>query len=160
VWLAVELVVWCCVTTGVWLTSVAVYSNQDLGVALGCGAACAVVAVLSRRAARLAARPPAAMLRWLGALPWSIVLDTGRVLVLPWRPRARASAGEFRRVRLGPPGNAPRAVGRRAMAAVIMSATPGAYVVDVDPGAGTALVHAVGPASPIEGAVTEGAVTR
>jgi multisubunit Na+/H+ antiporter MnhE subunit len=35
-----------------------------------------------------------------------------------------------------------------------MSATPGAYVVDIDADAGTALVHAVGPASPIEGSVT------
>jgi multisubunit Na+/H+ antiporter MnhE subunit len=151
---AVELVVWCLVTTGVWMVSLSAYSGQDLVVALACGAACAVVAVLARRAARLDARPPAAMLRWLLALPWSIVLDTGRVLVLPWRPRIRTSAGEFRRVPIGPPGNTPRAVGRRAIAAVIMSATPGAYVVDVDPGEGTALVHAVGPASPIEGAVT------
>jgi multisubunit Na+/H+ antiporter MnhE subunit len=57
-------------------------------------------------------------------------------------------------VRIGPPGNSPKALGRRAMAAVLMSATPGAYVVDIDPDAGTALVHAVGPASPIEGSVT------
>lgn len=152
--LAVELLVWCCVTTGIWLVSLSAYSGQDLVVALGCGMACAVVAVLARRAARLDARPPAAMLRWLATLPWSIVLDTGRVLVLPWRPRARAEAGEFRRVRLGPPGNTPEAVGRRAMGAVLMSSTPGAYVIDIDPDAGTALVHAVGPASPIEGSVT------
>jgi multisubunit Na+/H+ antiporter MnhE subunit len=151
---AVELLVWCCVTTGIWFVSLSAYSGQDLVVALGCGVACAVVAVLARRAARLDARPPAAVLGWLLALPWSIALDTGRVLVLPWRPRARAVAGEFRRVRIGPPGNSPRALGRRAMAAVLMSATPGAYVVDIDADAGTALVHAVGPASPIEGSVT------
>jgi multisubunit Na+/H+ antiporter MnhE subunit len=152
--LAAELVIWCCVTTGIWIVSLSAYSGQDLAVALGCGAACAVVAVLARRAARLAARPPAEMLRWLVSLPWSIVLDTGRVLVLPWRPRARARAGEFRHVRIGPSGTTSRAVGRRAMASVFLSATPGAYVVDIDPAAGTALVHSIGPASPIEGSVT------
>jgi multisubunit Na+/H+ antiporter MnhE subunit len=154
VWLAVELLVWCCVTTGIWMASLSAYSGQDLVVALACGFLCAGVAVLARRAVRLTARPPVAMLRWLAALPWSIALDTGRVLVLPWRPRARASAGEFRRIHIGPPGDTPGAVGRRAMAAVLLSATPGAYVVDLDPGAGTALVHAVGPTSPIEGHVT------
>jgi multisubunit Na+/H+ antiporter MnhE subunit len=142
------------VTTGVWLVSLSAYSGQDLVVALGCGLLCAVMAVLARRAVRLDARPPAAMLRWLGALPWSIAVDTGRVLVLPWRPRARASAGQFRRVPIGPSGETPRAVGRRAMASVLMSATPGAYVVDVDPGTGTALVHAMGASSPIESHVT------
>lgn len=152
--LAAELVVWCAVTTGIWFVSLSAYSGQDLVVALGCGAACAVVAVLARRAARLDARPPAALLRWLLLLPWSVALDTARVLALPWRRGARVSAGEFRRMPLGPPGDTPRAVGRRAMAAVLMSSTPGAYVVDIDPEDGTALVHAVGPASPVEGAVS------
>jgi multisubunit Na+/H+ antiporter MnhE subunit len=152
--LAVELLVWCCLTTGIWMASLSAFSGQDLVVALGCGCLCAVAAVLARRAARLDARPPVAMLRWLAALPWSIASDTARVLVLPWRPRARASAGEFRRMRIGPPGEAPRAVGRRAMAAVFLSATPGAYVVDVDPDSGTALVHAVGATAPIEESVT------
>lgn len=151
--LAGELLVWCGVATGIWFVSLSAYSGQDLVVALLCGAVCAVVAVLARRAARLAARPPAAMLRWMLLLPWSIVLDTGRVLALPWRPGARASAGEFRRVRIGPSGNGPGAMGRRATAAVLMSSTPGAYVVDIDPEEGTALVHSVGPASPIEDAV-------
>lgn len=151
--LAVELLIWCGVTTGIWMVSLSAYSGQDLVVALGCAVACGVVAALARRAARLEVRAPAAMLRWLLALPWSIVLDTGRVLTLPWRPRARAHAGEFRRVSIGPPGNSPRALGRRTMAAVLMSSTPGAYVVDIDPDEGTALVHALGPASPIEGSV-------
>ena len=152
--LAAEVLVWCAVTTGIWFVSLSAYSGQDLVVALGCSVACAVVAVLARRAARLDARPPAVLLRWLLALPWSIVLDTGRVLALPWRRRARASAGEFRRMSIGPSGGGPGAVGRRAMAAVLMSSTPGAYVVDIDPDEGTALVHALGPASPIETAVT------
>jgi multisubunit Na+/H+ antiporter MnhE subunit len=48
------------------------------------------------------------------------------------------------------PGNSPGAVGRRATAALLVSSTPGAVVVDVDPGSGTALVHAVGSESPVE----------
>jgi multisubunit Na+/H+ antiporter MnhE subunit len=152
--LVVELLVWCCVTTGIWMASLSAYSGQDLVVALACGALCAVAAAGARRAVRLDARPPAAALRWLATLPWSIALDTGRVLALPWRPRARASAGGFRRMRIGPPGKTPGAVGRRITAAVLLSATPGAYVVDVDPASGTALVHAVGAPSPIEKSVT------
>ena len=152
--LAVELLVWWCVTTGVWMVSLSAYSAQDMVVALGCGLLCAVLAVLARRAVRLDARPPAALLRWLGALPWSIAVDTARVLVLPYRTRARPAPGEFRRLRIGPPGQTPEAVGRRTLAAVLMSATPGAYVVDVDPDTGVALVHAMGAPSPIEREVT------
>jgi multisubunit Na+/H+ antiporter MnhE subunit len=145
-----ELLVWWGVTTGVWIVSLSAYASQDLIAALACGLPCAVMAVLARRAVRLAARPPAGMLRWLAALPWSIAVDTVRVLALPWRPGSRSSAGEFRRMSLGPPGQSASAVGRRTAAALLMSATPGAYVVDVDPDSGTALVHAVGPRSLIE----------
>lgn len=152
--LAVELLVWWGVTTGVWIVSLSAFASQDLVAALACGVPCAVMAVLARRAVRLAARPPAQMLRWLAALPWSIAVDTVRVLALPWRPRGRTSAGEFRRMPIGPSGESAPAVGRRAVAALLMSATPGAYVVDVDPDTGTALVHAVGPRSLIERQVT------
>lgn len=145
-----ELLVWWGVTTGVWIVSLSAYSSQDLVAALACGVPCAVMAVLARRTLRLAARPPAEAWRWLAALPWSIAVDTVRVLALPWRRGARSSAGQFRNMPLGPSGTSAGAVGRRAAAALIMSATPGAFVVDVDPDTGTALVHALGPASPIE----------
>jgi multisubunit Na+/H+ antiporter MnhE subunit len=148
--MAAELLVWWCVSIGVWMVSLSAYSGQDLVVAVACGAACAVMAVLTRRAVRVEARPPVAALRWLVVLPWSIVLDAVRVLVLPWRPRSRARAGTFRRLPLHAPGNSPGAVGRRATAALLVSSTPGAFVVDVDPGSGTALVHAVGSESPVE----------
>jgi multisubunit Na+/H+ antiporter MnhE subunit len=151
---AVEVLVWWCVSVGVWLVSLSAYSGQDLAVAVACGLATAVMAVLTRRAVRADARPPAAVLRWLAVLPASILLDAVRVLALPWRPRARSAAGTFRRLPLGAPGDSPAAVGRRATAAVLLSSTPGAFVVDVDPGSGAALVHAVGPASPIERQVT------
>jgi multisubunit Na+/H+ antiporter MnhE subunit len=151
---AAEVLVWWCVSVGVWMVSLSAYSTQDLVAAVAGGLACAVMAVLTRRAVRADARPPAAMLRWLAVLPWSIVLDAVRVLLLPWRPRARTAAGTFRRLPLQAPGNSPGAVGRRATASLLLSSTPGAYVVDVDPGSGTALVHAVGPASPIERQVT------
>ena len=152
--LAVELLSWWCVTVGVWMVSLSAYSSHDLVVAVACGLPCAVVAALARRAVRLDARPPAAMVRWSGVLPWSIAVDTARVLVLPWRPEVRAEAGRFRRVRLGPPGVTAVAVGHRAAAAVLMSSTPGAYVIDVDPDTGTALVHSVGSPSVIERRVT------
>jgi multisubunit Na+/H+ antiporter MnhE subunit len=150
-----ELLAWWGVTTGVWIVSLSAYASQDLVAALACGLPCAVMAVLARRAVRLAARPPAETLRWLGALPWSIAVDTVRVLALPWRPASRSSAGRFRRTPLGPLGESATAVGRRTAAALLISATPGSYVVDVDPDTGTALVHAVGPRSLIERQVAE-----
>lgn len=152
--MAGELLIWWCVSVGVWMVSLSAYSGQDLVVAVACGLACAVMALLTRRAVRADARPPVAMLRWLAVLPGSIVLDAGRVLLLPWRPRARSTAGTFRRLPLHAAGDSPGAVGRRATAAVLLSSTPGAFVVDVDPGSGTALVHAVGPESPVEREVT------
>jgi multisubunit Na+/H+ antiporter MnhE subunit len=152
--MAGELLVWWCVSVGVWMVSLSAYSGQDLVVAVACGLPCAGMAVLTRRAVRADARPPAAALRWLAVLPWSVVVDAVRVLALPWRPRARSSAGSFRRLPMQATGSSPRAVGRRAAASLLVSSTPGAYVVDVDPGSGTALVHAVGPASPIERQVT------
>jgi multisubunit Na+/H+ antiporter MnhE subunit len=148
--LVLELLVWWVATTGVWIVSLSAYASQDLIAALACGLPCAILAVLARRAVRLAARPPGELLRWLAALPWSIAVDTARVLALPWRPKARSTAGEFRRMPIGPPGTSAAAVGRRSAAALLMSSTPGAYVVDVDPDTGTALVHAVGPQSLIE----------
>jgi multisubunit Na+/H+ antiporter MnhE subunit len=151
---AIELLVWWCVSVGVWMVSLSAYSGQDLVVAVACGLACAVLAVLTRRAVRADARPPAAALRWLAVLPWSVVLDAARVLALPWRPGARSDAGTFRRLPLHPTGSSPAAVGRRATASMLVSSTPGSIVVDVDPATGTALVHALGPASPVERSVT------
>jgi hypothetical protein len=90
------------------------------------------------------------VLRWLAALPRSVAVDTVHVLALPWHPAGRSDAGEFRRVPLGAPGETPGAEGRRAVAAVLLSSTPGTYVVDTDPDTGTALVHAIGPPAPIE----------
>jgi multisubunit Na+/H+ antiporter MnhE subunit len=149
-----EVLVWWCVSVGVWMVSLSAYSGEDLVVAVACGLACAVMAVLTRRAVHADARPPAEVLRWLAVVPWSIAVDSVRVLLLPWRPRARSAAGTFRRLPLRASGDSPAAVGRRATASVLLSSTPGAYVVDLDPGSGTALVHAVGPASPVERQVT------
>jgi multisubunit Na+/H+ antiporter MnhE subunit len=148
--LALELLVWWVVAIGVWLTSLSAYSRQDLIVAVGCGLPCAVMAVLARRAVRLRMRPPADAVRWLTALPPAVAGDTVRVLALPWRPSRRSTAGEFRTVDLRARGRTPAASGRRAVATVLLSSTPGSYVVDVDPDTGTALIHAVGPPSAIE----------
>ncbi len=152
--LALELVAWWCATVAVWMLSLSAYSSQDLVVALVCGLPCAVMAVLARRAVRGAWRPPAAAVRWAAALPWSVASDTLRVLSMPWRPSARSRAGELREVAMGATGDTARAAGRRALGSVLISSTPGAYVVDTDPEAGTALVHTVTRPSPIERRVT------
>jgi multisubunit Na+/H+ antiporter MnhE subunit len=147
---AVELVVWWCAAVGVWMLSLSAYSSQDLMVAVVCGLPCAVTAVLARRVVGAAWRPPMASVRWAMTLPWSFVVDAVQVLTLPWRPAARRAAGEFREVPVGATGGAAPAAGRRALASVFVSSTPGAYVVDVDPEAGRALIHAVTRRSSIE----------
>lgn len=146
--LAVELVAWWCLAVGVWMLSLSAYSSQDLIVAVACGVPCAAAAAAARRAVRGAWRAPAAALRWAVVLPWSVALDTARVLTLPWTAR-RSTAGELHEVELAA-GDSAAAAGRRALAAVLMSATPGAYVVDIDATSGTAVVHRIVATSPIE----------
>jgi multisubunit Na+/H+ antiporter MnhE subunit len=145
-----ELAAWWAATLGVWMLSLSAYSRQDLVVAAFCALGCAAMAVLARRAVRGAWLPPPAALRWLVVLPWSIAVDTVRVLTLPWRPARRSTEGEFRTVSLGAQGETAAAAGRRAVASVVLSSTPGAYVVETDHRSGTALVHSLTPPSLVE----------
>jgi multisubunit Na+/H+ antiporter MnhE subunit len=79
-------------------------------------------------------------LRRAAALPWEIPRDFALVTIALTRGRP---AGAFREVRVPA-----RTAGDRALAGLLGSIAPNAYVVDVDPDRGAALVHELDPKRP------------
>lgn len=135
----VEVVVWWGLCLGVWLISLSAISLPELVVAVLASFPCAVLAVAGRHAAgntwrfRARAFAPAAL------LPVAIVSDTAGVLAsaLPGRRRA----GEFTDVHVeGGAGKGPAPDGRRAVATLLVTLTPGSFVADIHDD-GTARVH-------------------
>ncbi|HET6908165.1 MAG TPA: Na+/H+ antiporter subunit E [Mycobacteriales bacterium] len=149
----VEFVLWWAVVTGVWMASLSAWSWHDLVVAAGCGIPAALCAVGGRRAVRGAWRMPKDALRWLLHLPAAVVVDALRVFSLPFRRRPEAMT-QFVSVDLGVTGQSARAAGHFAAATLVLSLTPGSYFVATDPKKGTALLHAVGPPSSLQRAVS------
>jgi multisubunit Na+/H+ antiporter MnhE subunit len=135
---------WWAGCVGVWLLSLSAFSGEEFVVAAVSAGPCAACAVAARRAMRGWWPGLAVGREALLALPVTIITDAVRVLALPYRPGARRS-GHFRQVAL--PIDRP---GRHAVTAILLSSTPGAYVVDVDPEQRTALVHAVSAPSRLE----------
>jgi multisubunit Na+/H+ antiporter MnhE subunit len=146
---ALEFACWWSASVVVWLASLSAFSGHDLLVAVVCGLPSAAVALAARRAIGGAWRPSVAVVGWLLVLPWSLAVDTVRVLSLPWRPHARNTGG-FGEVPLGPTGDTAEAAGRRAAASLLISSTPGGYVVAMDAERGTGLLHRLGPPSLLE----------
>lgn len=142
--IAVEVLVWWCVAVGVWMLSLSAFSGQDLLVAVSCGLPCGVMAVVARRAVRGSWKPPRAAVRALAVLPWAIVVDTVRVLRLPWIPSMRSTVGEFRES-TPVTGIRTATAGRQAFAAVLISSAPGTYVVDMDGQHGSVLHDVTDP---------------
>jgi len=149
--LAVECVAWWALTLGVWLASLSAWSWHEFVVAAGCAAPCAAAVVVARRAGRGAWPLPRQLWRWVVLLPVAMVVDAARVLVLPLR---RHPPSEFRTIRLPAARTTRKAAGSEAFAALLLSSTPGSYVVSTDPDKRTALLHVVGPPSRLERAVS------
>ena len=143
-----ELVAWWVVAVGVWMASLSAYSAHDLVVACACAVPCAAAALGARRAVQGAWRPPAEVLRWLAALPLSMVTDAVRVL--GWPLRRRSHGGKLRTIDVDAPGDDASAAGRRAAASFLLSSTPGSYVVASDEDRGTLTVHVLGRPSRLE----------
>jgi multisubunit Na+/H+ antiporter MnhE subunit len=104
----------------------------------------AIAAALATAAAALLARVGlyrfglgARRLRRAATLPWDVVRDFALVTVALTRGRP---AGAFREVRVPA-----RTAGDRALAGLLGSIAPNAYVVDVDRDRGAALVHELDP---------------
>ncbi|MFF2078548.1 hypothetical protein ACFVXG_27810 [Kitasatospora sp. NPDC058162] len=130
---AIELLLW-------WgllllLNTVLISSVTPLEVAVGGGIALlgAAGAVALQHASGAKPGGPAHLAQALWAFPWTLLADTGRLVLAVLSPAQRR--GGFRRVRLAP-GTGP------AWAGALLSATPGAFVVAVE--GDTLTVHALG----------------
>lgn len=140
-WL-LEALWWAGAGLGIWLLTLSAVTPGDLILATPSAIVCGVLAVAARRALRAQWRYPARAGAWALRLPLIIVTDTVRVLALPWLRLLgrRADEGKFVRVAVAP-GADLRANTRRAAAIVLVSATPGSFVVHDDPDTGELVVH-------------------
>lgn len=151
--LVVEGTAWLAVVTGLYLIFISSVTALEVAVSLTVGALCAAAAVAGRLSALLRYRPALRWVRWLVPLPATVVADTVRLARLLARQiveRATGRAadqrerGGLRTLRLSPDTRGETAAARRALAMLVVSSTPGTYVVDVDPEEGILLVHALG----------------
>lgn len=151
-----ELVWWWAAAVGVWLLTLSSVNGQDLVVAAACGLPAAVAARSGRRAVGGCWRPRPGWIRWAVTLPPSILADTARVFRTALRhARDERPPGRVREVALPHDGPQPVAAARRALATLALSSTPGAYVVDDDPGGHRLVVHSLSEStSPTEKAIT------
>jgi multisubunit Na+/H+ antiporter MnhE subunit len=154
-----EFAAWWAVGVGIWLASLSAWSSAELLTAAVASAAAAAVAVAARQVLGGRWRPPAALLTVALRLPPVVVADTVRVLALAFR-RRHPVTGTFRVVQLrafgrrdADGGSGTGAEGEWAVATLVASATPGTYILDVDPRTGRAVIHAVLPMSPVERAI-------
>jgi len=117
-----------------YLGSLSTVDLAEVLVAAAVAAGCAVLAVAARRSSSAAWRPPAEVTRSLVVVPAAVVADAARLLAALVRPlRLRHSPGEVehRALSLEPEAVA---AGRVAVGGTLLSATPGSYVIDEDPG--------------------------
>lgn len=144
-----EVLFWWAACVGLWLLTLSSVSLSETLVATGCGLACAVMAVVARRAVRGSWPVQPAWIRWLLPLPAAIAADTARVLARAAGVLVgRVPSGRFRSVRLPRDPSAPRWRTRQAAATVLVTAPPGTVVVDVDEESGEMRLHDLAAGAP------------
>ena len=144
-----EVGVWTPVLTLFWCATATSVTAVEVGLAVTGGALCGVSAVLAREAYRGRWRVRARWVGWLRWLPGALLTDSVRVA----RTAVGRGHGELRTVPL--PGDAPTAEqeGRRALAGLLISITPGGYLVDAPPDRTGLVLHVLGPPTGLERAV-------
>jgi multisubunit Na+/H+ antiporter MnhE subunit len=145
-----EVAFWWAVGVGLWLLTLSSVSGQELVAAIATGLPCAVMAVLARRVVRGPLQPRAAWLRWLLPVPVAVLTDSARVLGVAAGALIgrRIPDGDLRRVSLPRDDSADDWQNRQAAAVVLVSASPGTVVLDVDADTGRALVHELASGRP------------
>jgi multisubunit Na+/H+ antiporter MnhE subunit len=144
-----EVLVWTAACVGIWLLTLSSVSRSELLVALACALPCALLAAAGRRAVQGSWAPRPSWLRWLLPLPLAVAGDTARVLGRAVAALAgRRPIGAVRSVALRRDRPAARWRARQAVAAALVSATPGTVVVDVDGDTGRMALHALGAGRP------------
>jgi multisubunit Na+/H+ antiporter MnhE subunit len=131
-------VLWWAVLALVWVASLNTVTWQELAVAAGAAALCAGVSAAATHMVPGQRLPRPAWLRGLWLLPWLVLTETFLVWHMALRQlRRRPATGVRRELRLG----GERSPTRRAAAALLLAATPGTVVVDVDDRANVVVLH-------------------
>jgi multisubunit Na+/H+ antiporter MnhE subunit len=146
-----ELLLWWAVGVGLWSLTLSSVTRAELVAAVLSALPCAVLAVLARRAVRGPLSPRLAWLRWLVPVPVAVVVDSVRILglaagVLLGRP---IPDGDLRRISLPRDDDPQDWQNRQAAATVLVTASPGTVVLDVDPDSGEMLLHELGSGRPL-----------
>ncbi|MDI2125370.1 Na+/H+ antiporter subunit E [Yinghuangia seranimata] len=155
---AAELLLWWLLLTGLYVVLIGPLEALDVAVGAACALGAAVAAGVVRRASSAAWGPGRRAALAVLELPGSVLADTVRLAAATGRRLVRPSGrapGVFRELTLSP-GVGP------AWAAVLLSASPGVYVVAIAPSgpsqrARTIIVHALDRApGRVERALTDG----
>jgi multisubunit Na+/H+ antiporter MnhE subunit len=137
-----EILWWWAASVAIWALTLSSVSNPELVAAACCGLPCALAARAGRKAIGARWRPRPRWAAWLLPLLVAIPADAGRLAALTIRQLVtREDVGSLRRIRL--PADEPPdvAAARHAAATLIVSAMPGTFITDSDPGEGTLVIH-------------------
>lgn len=154
---AVEMLVWSALMVGMWVVTLSAATVPEVVAAAAAGVVSALGAVVARVALGGRWRAKARWSRWLVTWWGSLVADTAAVFALAARHlRHRDVAGDFVEVALRrTPGDEPSEDMHRALAALVLSSTPGSVVYDSDPRGHRLFVHTIVDVPPdLEAAVS------
>lgn len=137
-----EILWWWAASVAIWTLTLSSVPNPELVAAACCGLPCALAARAGRKATGARWRPRPRWAVWLLPLLAAIPADAGRLAALTTRRLVtREDAGSLRQIQL-PKGEPPDvADARHAAATLIVSVTPGTFIVYSDPGEGMLVVH-------------------
>lgn len=145
-----ELAAWWGLMVGIWVLTLSSVSVAELAIAAACALPCAVAVWGSRRAAGGRWWPRLRWIAWPAPVAAAVWADTGRVMVVAVKALLgmEQPTGELRRVQLPAEGGA-RASARHAIGGIVLSSTPGTFVMDEDTDTSTLVVHSIvsGPPS-------------
>jgi multisubunit Na+/H+ antiporter MnhE subunit len=142
---AVEVIAWSALMVGLWVVTLSAVTVPEIVAAAAAGVASALGAAAARLALGGRWRVEARWSRWLVAWCGSLAADTAAVFTLAARHiRDRDVAGDFAEVALKrTAGGRPSEDLHRALAALVLSSTPGSVVYDSDPWGHRLFVHRI-----------------
>lgn len=142
---ALEALLWWGICWGIWLLSLSELAGDEMVMAALCAIPCALLAVAGRIAAEHAYGLRPGWLLPALAFPAAVVSDTVQVLASAVTRRA----GRFETIPVsGARGHGALPEGRRAIAGLFITVTPGSFLADIDPDTGEAVVHVLAERGP------------
>jgi hypothetical protein len=147
----VTWLLWWIALFGVWLAYQGEWNRIQWVAAAGAATLGASLATVLAARGLLRFRIPLRALADAKTVPLQIVVDFGIVtLALVRRLAGRQGSGTFVVRSFSSAGRGPQSAGDRAWRAVLATYSPNAYVVDVDPGSHSVLIHDLVPHRPSE----------